>query len=89
MLHLVSPDRYDISLIEKDIRRHKHGIGKQPRVYIVGVLGGFILKLGHPVQLPHVCEAIQYPCKLGVSRYMRLVIYTALFRIESRSDVEY
>ena len=47
VLLLILSHRYQIRLIEQNVRRHKRWIGKQARIYIIRVLAAFILELRH------------------------------------------
>ena len=88
VLFLIDPDGDHIGLIEKDIRRHKRRIGEEPRVYIVGVTGGFFLELRHSRQLSEHSEAVKYPGKLGMSGDMRLHIKSGTVGVKSAGDIE-
>src|SRR5699024_2924390 len=54
------------------VRRHKHRIGKQPRVDVVAVSGGFFLELSHARKLAEHRVAVEHPRQLGVSGHMAL-----------------
>ena len=58
MLLLILSDGHEVRAEKKDIRRHQHGIGEKARIDIILVFSGFILELGHSVQLAdigHTC----------------------------------
>ena len=88
MLHLVDAYWNHIRLIKEDIRGHEHGIGKEAGVDIVGMLGGFVFKLGHAAQLAHIGKAVQDPGQLGMGAAVRLIIYAVLFRVEAGCDIQ-
>ena len=67
MLLLVLTDGNQIGLVKKDICRHQYGIIVKTCVYVICMLCGFILKLGHTVKLAYHCVAIEHPAQLCVS----------------------
>ena len=88
MLHLVDPHRNHIRLIQQDIRRHQHRVGKEPRIDIVRMLGRLILKLGHAVQLSHVGKAVQNPRQLRMAGYVGLIIDAVLLRVKPGRNIQ-
>ena len=50
VLFLVFTHRYQISLIQQDVRRHQHRIVKQTSVDVLGITRRFIFKLRHATQ---------------------------------------
>ncbi len=89
MLHLVNAHRHYVRLIEKDIRRHQHGIGEEPCIDIVCMSGRLVLELRHAVQLSHIGKAVQNPCQLRMAGYMRLIVEAVFLRIDPCRDVNH
>ena len=87
VLLLILPHRDEIRLIEQNIRRHQHGVGKQARGDVVGVLLGFGLELGHAAQLTELRIAPEHPAQLRVLRHMALDKHDILLRIQTAGDV--
>ena len=88
MLHLIPSDRHQICLIQQNIGSHKHRICKQSRIYIIGVLCTFVLKLRHSRQLAEHGIAVEHPCELRMRGNVALHEYRALFRVDARSEVD-
>ena len=86
MLLLVGTDRHVIGVIQQNVRRHQAWVSEQPRVYVIGVLCGFILKLRHAGELAELGVATQYPCKLCVLRNLTLDEENALFRVDAERE---
>ena len=72
--------------VDQDIRRHQHGIGEEAGVYVIRVLCGFILELGHAGKLAHVCGAAKQPRKLRVLVNVALDEERAPFGIDAAGD---
>ena len=83
MLFLIDADRYQIGLVQQDVACHQHGIGKQARIDVVGVLLGFVFELGHAAQLAELGIAGQHPVNLCVLFYMALDERDGFFRIDA------
>ncbi len=87
MLFLVGADGYHICLIKQNVRRHQHGVGKEPSVDILAVFRGFILKLGHAGQFPEHGVASQNPVQFRMGRHMALDKEGGFFRIDAACHV--
>ena len=87
MLPLILSHRHQIRLIQQNIRRHEHGIGKQPRCDVVGVLLGLGLELGHAAQLAELGVAAQHPAQLRVLGHMALDEHDVLLGVKAAGDV--
>ena len=61
-----APTGTQIRLVQQDVRRHQAGVGEQAGIDVVGVLGGFVLKLGHAGELAELGVAVEHPGQLGV-----------------------
>ena len=85
MLLLVGTDGNKVRLIKKYIRRHKGGICEKSQIYVVGVLCGFILKLGHAGKLAELGIAGKQPRKLGMGGNLRLDKQGALLGVDAES----
>lgn len=66
MLLLIHANRNQVCLIQQNIRCHKNRICVESRIDIIRVFCGFILKLGHAVQLTHIGKAVQDPAEFRV-----------------------
>ena len=88
MLFLVRADRDEAGLVQQDVRGHQDRIGKQAGVDVVGVLGGLVLELGHPVQFAHVGETVQDPGQFRVGADMALAVQKGLFGVDSAGQVQ-
>ena len=88
VLHLVDPYGNERGIIEKNVRRHQHGIGEKPRVYVVFVLAALVLELCHAAQLPEHRIAAQHPGELCVLGHVTLNKQRVLLRIESGGYIE-
>ena len=87
MLLLVLADRYEIRLIEQDIRGHQDRIGKEARIDIVFMLLRLILELGHTGQFAEHGVAAQNPAQLRVGRNMGLDKQGILFGIQAAGNI--
>ena len=83
MLLLVQAYRHHVRLVGQDIRRHQAGIGEQANVNVIGVLLGFILKLGHSGKLPELGVAVQQPGQLRVSMNVALDKEQAFVQVDA------
>ena len=83
MLGLVLPNGHQVGMVDQNIRSHQAGIGEQTAVYIVGVLGAFILKLRHAAQFAKLGIAAQDPVQLGVGGHMALHKQQALLGVNA------
>ena len=63
--------------------RHQRRIGEQAGVDVVGVLGGFVLKLGHTGKLAELGVAVEYPGQLRVGADVALDEGDALFGVDA------
>ena len=61
VLFLVFTHRYQICLIQQDVRCHQHRIVKQTSVDVLGITRRFIFKLRHAAQFAEVGIAVQCP----------------------------
>ena len=89
LLHLINSYRNHIRLIQKNICRHQHRIGKKSGIDIVCMLCRLILKLGHTVQFTHIGKTVKNPCQLCMSGNMGLIIETVFLRIQSCCNVNH
>ena len=87
MLLLILAHGHEVGLVEQDIGGHEGGVGKEAGIDIVGVLGGFVLKLGHAGELAEHGVAVQHPCKLAVGRHMGLDKEDALLRVKTAGNI--
>ena len=88
MLLLILAHRDVVRLIEQNICRHQSGISEETGVDIVGVLGGFVLELGHTAELTEHGVAVQHPAQLSVGRHMALHEQGVLFGIQTAGNVD-
>ena len=87
VLLLILPHRHKVRLVEQDVRRHQAGVGKQAGVDVVGVLGGFVLELGHAGQLAEHGVALQHPGQLRVLVHVGLDKNCVALRVQTAGDV--
>ena len=87
MLPLVLAHRHQVRLVQQNIRRHQHRIGKQARSDVIRVLLGLLLELGHAAQLAKLGIAAQDPTQLRVLRHMALDEHDVLLRVQAAGDI--
>ena len=87
MLPLVVAHGDEVRLIEEDVRRHEGGVGEEPAVDVVGVLGGLILELSHAGKLAEHGIAVENPAQLGVLVDVGLDKKGAFLRVQAAGDV--
>ena len=87
MLLLVFADGDEVGVVDEDIRRHQHGIIKKAAVEGVFMLAGFILKLGHALEVAERAYAGEYPSQIGVAFYGALQKQIALFGVEAARHI--
>ena len=83
MLFLVNANGHKVRLIQKDIRRHQNGVGKQAAVDILGVLGAFLFELMHARQVSKGAKTTQHPRELCVCGHMALHKHYAFFGVDA------
>ena len=88
MLLLIMAYGNHLRLIEKDVSRHKSGVGEKACVYVVGILAALVLELSHTGELAEHGVAVKYPAKLGVAGNVALNEENVLFGVKSCGDVE-
>ncbi len=86
VLHLVGPDRHEVTVVKQNVGRHQHGIGKEPRVGRQA-FGLFVLIGVALFQKVHRRDGHQEPCQLGNFRHVRLAKERGLFRIEAQREI--
>ena len=86
MLLLVGSYRHHIRLVKQNVRRHQNRIGEQPRVYIVHMPCGLVLKLGHAGKLAKLGIAAEKPRKLRVGGHLALDKQQALLRVNAARE---
>ena len=87
MLHLIRAHGHQIRLVQQNIRRHQHRIGKQACRDIIRMLLRLILELRHASQLAELGIAAQHPAELRMLGYMALDKHDILFRIQAAGDI--
>src|ERR1051325_9485684 len=88
MLLLVLTDGHEIGLIQQNVGGHQNRIGKQPDRGPFAITLALILKLRHPLELAHSRDAGEYPCKLGMCRYIRLDKNRRFLSVDSSCQVD-
>ena len=83
MLLLVIAHGHKVALVKQDVRSHQHGIGVKTGVDIVRMFLGFVLELGHAVELTHVGAACKRPVQLRVLLHMGLHEHHGPFRVNA------
>ena len=86
MLLLVGAHGDVIRLVQQNVRGHQAGVGEQAGVDVVGVLSGFVLKLGHAGELAELGVAVEHPGQLGVLRHLALDEEDALFQVDAHGQ---
>ena len=87
MLALVFSHGHQVCLVEQDVRRHEHRIGEETGGDVVGVLLGFLLKLGHAAELAELGAAAQHPTELCVLGDMALDKHDAFLGVQAAGNV--
>ena len=87
MLLLIVSHRDKVRLVEEDIRRHESGVSEQTAVDVFRVLGGLILKLGHPAELAEHSIAVEDPAQLRMLVNMGLNEESVLLRIQAAGNI--
>ena len=88
MLLLVETYGHYVSLIKKDVCRHKCGVGEETCVYILRILRALVLELSHSRELTEHGVAVEYPAELSVLRHVRLYEEGVFLGIKAASHVE-
>ena len=87
MLLLILAHRHQIRLIQQNVRRHQHGVGKQARCNVIGMLLGLGLKLGHAAEFTELGIAAQYPAQLRVLGHMALDEHDILLGVQTAGNI--
>ena len=75
-----------VGLDAQDVRGLEHGVGEQPRVDVLLVLGGLVLELGHPFQGADGGAGAEDPGQLHGFGYVGLHEQSTAVRVESAGD---
>ena len=86
MLLLVDAHGYEVGIVDEDVSRHEHRIGKQARVDILRMPGTLFLKLVHTRQLAEGRAAGEHPRQLRMSGHMALYEQHAPVRVDAASQ---
>ena len=88
MLFLVLTNRHQIGVIEKDVRRHQHGIVEQTDGDVVALFDRLLLELDHPLQPVQRGDAVEKPAKLAVGGHLALNEDRAPLWIHSAGEIQ-
>ena len=87
VLLLVAAHGDEVGLVQQNIGGHQGGIGEQTAVDVVGILGGFVLELGHAGQFAEHGIAVQHPAQLRVGGDVGLDEQRILLGVQSAGDI--
>ena len=87
MLALIFTDRYLIRLVEQNIRRHQHGIGKDSNTdSVIPHFLGLIFELSHPSGFANASQAFHHPAELIMGGDMGLNKESALGGVDAQRN---